>query len=57
MMTLVVRASNPGVSDNVDEARVTITILDVNDNFPVFEKDSYRAKVAENSSPGFIKRR
>uniref|UniRef100_A0A3B3C7K5 Protocadherin gamma-C3 n=1 Tax=Oryzias melastigma TaxID=30732 RepID=A0A3B3C7K5_ORYME len=31
---------------------ITITVLDVNDNFPVFEKNSYRVSLLENTAKG-----
>uniref|UniRef100_A0A3P9IHX3 Protocadherin gamma-C3 n=1 Tax=Oryzias latipes TaxID=8090 RepID=A0A3P9IHX3_ORYLA len=31
---------------------ITVTVLDVNDNFPVFEKSSYRVSLLENTAKG-----
>uniref|UniRef100_A0A4W5QSG2 Cadherin domain-containing protein n=1 Tax=Hucho hucho TaxID=62062 RepID=A0A4W5QSG2_9TELE len=33
-------------------AEITITVLDVNDNFPVFEKSVYKVSILENSAKG-----
>ncbi|XP_071267202.1 protocadherin gamma-C5-like [Salvelinus alpinus] len=33
-------------------SQITITVLDVNDNFPVFEKASYKVSIDENSPKG-----
>ncbi|CDQ76460.1 unnamed protein product [Oncorhynchus mykiss] len=33
-------------------AEITITVLDVNDNFPVFEKSVYKVSIHENSAKG-----
>ncbi|TRY86224.1 hypothetical protein DNTS_035622 [Danionella cerebrum] len=35
-------------------SQITIKVLDVNDNAPVFEQDLYEIKVKENSTPGTI---
>ncbi|XP_072515539.1 protocadherin gamma-C5-like isoform X8 [Salminus brasiliensis] len=32
--------------------KITVSILDINDNAPTFEKDLYEVKVVENCSPG-----
>uniref|UniRef100_A0A667WWG0 Cadherin domain-containing protein n=1 Tax=Myripristis murdjan TaxID=586833 RepID=A0A667WWG0_9TELE len=32
--------------------QITITVLDINDNFPVFEKNVYKVSLAENSAKG-----
>ncbi|XP_033127144.1 protocadherin Fat 4-like [Anneissia japonica] len=34
--------------------QVRITVTDINDNAPVFEKDSYRVTIPENASPGSL---
>ncbi|XP_041846835.1 protocadherin gamma-C5-like [Melanotaenia boesemani] len=35
-------------------AQITIKVLDINDNVPVFEKTSYRVSVAENAAEGAL---
>ncbi|KAL1434560.1 hypothetical protein MTO96_011649 [Rhipicephalus appendiculatus] len=35
-------------------ATVTVNVLDINDNAPVFEEDSYTASIVEDASPGSV---
>ena len=41
-------------SSKYDEATVTITVLDINDNPPKFEHSEYNASLSELSSIGTI---
>ena len=41
-------------SSKYDEATVTITVLDINDNPPKFEQSEYNASLSELSSIGTI---
>lgn len=43
--------TNPKLSST---ATVTVNVLDINDNAPMFEEDSYTATVVEDASPGSV---
>ncbi|KAL3182237.1 hypothetical protein MRX96_007437 [Rhipicephalus microplus] len=43
--------TNPKLSST---ATVTVNVLDINDNAPVFEEDSYTASIVEDASPGSV---
>lgn len=43
--------TNPRLSST---ATVTVNVLDINDNAPMFEEDSYTATVVEDASPGSV---
>lgn len=49
-LTITVQASNNG--SMISTKILTIWVLDVNDNPPVFEEEEYFAKLLENSEPG-----
>ncbi|XP_060065380.1 protocadherin Fat 4-like [Ylistrum balloti] len=50
-ITFQVQATD-GYEKHVTKVNVTVTVLDVNDNAPVFSKDIYKCSVAENSTGG-----
>ena len=45
-------AYDTGVPQLSSSAKVTVIIINVNDEDPKFEKESYKASVKENSQPG-----
>ena len=47
VFTLEVKAISP-VSDSFSTAQLTIEVLNINDNSPIFDKQSYKAAVLEN---------
>lgn len=49
---LLCRVSDNGVPQLFSEANVTITVSDINDNDPVFDKPSYNSFVFENTAVG-----
>ncbi|RWS13519.1 Cadherin-like protein 3 [Dinothrombium tinctorium] len=50
--TLVIEASDGGIPPLKGELTVNITILDVNDNEPIFSQTTYYGSVPENASVG-----
>ncbi|KAJ8373355.1 hypothetical protein AAFF_G00265990 [Aldrovandia affinis] len=48
---LWIEARDQGFPPYSSYERVEITVLDVNDNFPVFEREPFRADILENLSP------
>lgn len=50
--TIIVTAKDRGDPPNVTKTKVTINILDENDNSPVFDPKQYSASVPENASIG-----
>ena len=51
-LEFTVVAYDSGVPQLSSFVKVTVTIINVNDQDPVFEKQSYNASVMENSPPG-----
>lgn len=49
---ITVKAKDRGDPPNVTKTKVTINILDENDNSPVFDPKQYSASVPENASIG-----
>lgn len=49
---LTVRATDGGVPPLISVARVNISVVDVNDNAPIFRQVSYSAKVYEDAKIG-----
>ncbi|XP_071951339.1 protocadherin Fat 4-like [Antedon mediterranea] len=43
-----------GTEPRTRNTQVVITVTDINDNAPVFEKDSYRVTITENASSGSL---
>ncbi|XP_016848544.1 protocadherin alpha-C1 isoform X2 [Anolis carolinensis] len=54
MHRLALTAKDGGSPQRSGEARVVVTVLDTNDNAPVFEHSVYRASVSENSPDGTL---
>lgn len=50
--TLVIRASDKGIPVLSETVQVTLTILDVNDNSPIFGKSAYTVAVPEDAGIG-----
>lgn len=50
---LSVRARDP-VTGGYTDAQVTISVMDVNDNPPVFSSQVFKAQVSEAASPGHV---
>ncbi|XP_035377308.1 protocadherin gamma-A11-like isoform X13 [Electrophorus electricus] len=51
---LTITATDGGDPKRSGTVKVKIVVLDVNDNAPVFRKDSYRASVPENTATGAL---
>ncbi|XP_077122366.1 protocadherin gamma-B5-like isoform X44 [Ranitomeya variabilis] len=51
---LIIIASDGGKPPKTGTAIIKITVQDVNDNFPVFMKDTYQIKLPENAPIGFL---
>ncbi|XP_068128025.1 protocadherin gamma-B4-like [Hyperolius riggenbachi] len=51
---LVLSASDGGRPPKTGTALIKITVQDVNDNFPVFSKDTYQISLKENVPVGFL---
>lgn len=51
-LEFTVTAYDSGVPQLSATAKVTVTVINVNDQDPKFEKDLYNASVKENSPPG-----
>lgn len=51
MFNLTVRATDMGVPSMSDTATVLITVLDVNDNPPIFPQEEYSVEIREDSGP------
>ncbi|XP_040200855.1 protocadherin gamma-B4-like isoform X32 [Rana temporaria] len=51
---LVLIASDGGTPPKTGTAHIKITVQDVNDNFPVFTKDTYQISIMENVPIGFL---
>ena len=51
-LEFTVVAYDSGVPQLSSFAKVTVTVINVNDQDPVFEQKSYNASVEENSPPG-----
>ncbi|XP_028398312.1 protocadherin Fat 4-like [Dendronephthya gigantea] len=49
---LTVTAADRGTPSRSSSREVTITVTDVNDNYPVFTADPYHGKIAEDASVG-----
>ncbi|XP_031645848.1 protocadherin gamma-C5-like [Oncorhynchus kisutch] len=49
---LLLTALDGGSPVRSGTSQITITVLDVNDNIPVFEKSVYKASIGENSAKG-----
>ncbi|POI18735.1 hypothetical protein CIB84_017521, partial [Bambusicola thoracicus] len=49
---LVLTATDGGSPPRSGTAQVRVVVLDANDNVPVFSREVYEARVAENSPPG-----
>ncbi|PSN50227.1 hypothetical protein C0J52_07794 [Blattella germanica] len=43
-----------GLDTEVGRSRVTVTLVDANDNSPVFPQSSYHLRVSENTNAGFL---
>ncbi|XP_066480593.1 protocadherin alpha-C1 [Tiliqua scincoides] len=54
MHRLVLTAKDGGSPQRSGDAQVVVTVLDTNDNAPVFEHSVYRASVLENSRNGTL---
>lgn len=50
--TITVMASDNGTIPLTSEANITITVLDINDNRPVFNNSIYSGEIIENTPPG-----
>ncbi|XP_062045916.1 protocadherin alpha-10-like [Lepus europaeus] len=53
-LLLVLRATDGGKPELTGSVELRITVLDANDNAPVFDKSLYRVKLPENSSNGTL---
>ncbi|XP_067899217.1 protocadherin alpha-C2-like [Heterodontus francisci] len=51
---LVLTAIDGGTPHRSGTIQITINLLDINDNAPVFEHEIYRASVVENAPPGTL---
>ncbi|XP_072120659.1 protocadherin gamma-C5-like [Mobula birostris] len=51
---LVLTAEDGGKPPRTETAQILITVLDINDNPPVFEHDVYRASIIENAPQGEV---
>uniref|UniRef100_UPI00398F7E16 protocadherin-10-like n=1 Tax=Pristiophorus japonicus TaxID=55135 RepID=UPI00398F7E16 len=51
---IVLTATDAGIPHRFGTARIIITVMDGNDNAPVFEHEIYRATVAENAPKGTL---
>ncbi|XP_069812759.1 protocadherin gamma-B2-like [Dendropsophus ebraccatus] len=51
---LTLTASDGGKPSKTGTTIIKVTVLDVNDNFPVFTQDKYRVSLPENASVGFL---
>ncbi|XP_072001796.1 protocadherin gamma-B7-like isoform X30 [Engystomops pustulosus] len=51
---LTLTASDGGKPSKTGTATIKITVLDINDNFPVFNQDRYRVSLPENVPIGFL---
>lgn len=49
-----IRATEKNPPNNVSEAQVHITLLDDNDNSPVFTSNKYEGKVFSNQTEGML---
>ncbi|XP_035983400.1 protocadherin gamma-C5 isoform X8 [Fundulus heteroclitus] len=52
--TLLLTALDGGNPVRSGTAEITITVLDINDNIPAFDKSLYKVSVAENASEGAL---
>ncbi|XP_035391379.1 protocadherin gamma-C5-like isoform X3 [Electrophorus electricus] len=53
-LILLLTALDGGKSTRSGTTEITVRVLDINDNSPVFEKAQYDAQIAENSPPGLV---
>ncbi|XP_036450608.1 protocadherin gamma-C5-like [Colossoma macropomum] len=53
-ISLMLTALDGGKPARSGTAEITVFVLDINDNSPVFEKAQYDTKLAENTSPGVV---
>ncbi|XP_067851869.1 protocadherin-10-like [Heptranchias perlo] len=51
---LVLTAVDGGIPHRSGTTRIIITVMDINDNAPVFDQEIYRASVAENAPKGTL---
>lgn len=51
-LEFTVMVYDAGVPQLSSSAKVTVSVINVNDQDPKFEKDAYNASVLENSPPG-----
>ncbi|XP_075131438.1 protocadherin gamma-B1-like isoform X26 [Leptodactylus fuscus] len=51
---LTLTASDGGKPSKTGTATIKVTVLDVNDNFPIFSQDRYRVSLPENAQVGFL---
>ncbi|XP_067851874.1 protocadherin-10-like [Heptranchias perlo] len=51
---LVLTAIDDGIPQRSGTTRIIITVVDVNDNAPLFNHEIYRARVAENATKGTL---
>ncbi|XP_023184217.1 protocadherin beta-16-like isoform X29 [Xiphophorus maculatus] len=51
-MTLLLTATDGGEPQMSGTMQIFVTVLDANDNAPIFDKPLYRAKISENSPKG-----
>ncbi|KAI4902023.1 hypothetical protein NFI96_023144 [Prochilodus magdalenae] len=53
-LTLLLTALDGGKPARTGTAEITVRVLDINDNAPVFEKAQYDAQIAENTQTGAV---
>jgi hypothetical protein len=51
---IAVEAFNPNLPSVASTVTVTLTVLDINDEVPVFDQNAYMFRVSENSALGFV---
>ncbi|XP_066445311.1 uncharacterized protein [Eleutherodactylus coqui] len=51
---LILTASDGGKPSKTGTAVIKVTVLDVNDNIPIFNQDRYRVSLPENAPVGFL---
>ena len=51
-LQLIIQASDGGIPAMTSTVTVTVTIIDENDNAPIFEGTPYTSTLRENTAPG-----
>eukprot|EP00035_Acanthoeca_spectabilis_P006219 m.122020 g.122020 ORF g.122020 m.122020 type:complete len:4758 (-) comp13405_c0_seq2:212-14485(-) len=52
LFLLTVRATDSGSPSHMSETNYSVEVLDVNDNFPIFNQSTYFAEIPENATVG-----